>query len=527
MTSTVSNETLSDNVDDSISVHSENPIDPVVAEAEAVFNNRIETMDIETAVYALYHDYLLPKPIPPADSSFTGTFRLLRSTSTELGGFYLCNERRQPVVLSMIGEIAYSPDHTRMGHYFNMYCRDGERLTLDSLKRAHASMFVKPIQYPTDSAPGTGKYHFFHRDRAEAVIHFVQHMLQRFEDEKRAEDNELYPGSSSTIPFTSCVVASHNVWGLHLKSQPLFQNIPAVIKDTEMNKPIGPSEMAMSPNEFQEKRKKQWLENFTPKTLLSKTDIKDVKLGHLFDPEGHFIHLASQHDLTNLQIAVPNWVDEADEHVHMRHYSLVFKSGCKVYVEFKIQLYNIVQGPGGQRLPRPSRIASAIVQHIRLLPDHELDARTLSILLTRQAKENEEQDRELQRQLEADRDRMLDNERKRLADEEARTAGATEKKKQKLEEARRGRPSHASPSKGISNATASSTSSPSTSMASTSSNVQPSPVGNRMTTGGKPPKKVSDKSKSKPKTARAMEKQRAVEDNADVETDLFMDMNIN
>ncbi|KAJ3774484.1 hypothetical protein FB446DRAFT_786924 [Lentinula raphanica] len=145
------------------------------------------------------------------------------------------------------------------------------------------------------------------------------------------------------------------------------------------------------------------------------------------------------------------------------------------------------------------------------------------------AKDDEDKKLKFQQQAEADRQRMLDSECKRLAEEDAMTAAAAERKKRKLEEAHL--------AFGPSSST-SGTTSPHLFEAATENDADTvnvldgsttTPASSavaiplRMTTGVKAPKKVSNKTKPKPKSARAMGKQRAVDNNKEVNTDVEMD----
>ncbi|KAJ3836548.1 hypothetical protein F5878DRAFT_643466 [Lentinula raphanica] len=76
---------------------------------------------------------------------------------------------------------------------------------------------------------------------------------------------------------------------------------------------------------------------------------------------------------------VRDWRDGTNDVVPMRDYSNVFTPSTKVYVECKLQLYNIVEGPGKRAIVRPLRVASAIIDHIRVLPDDEAGIRLMYI----------------------------------------------------------------------------------------------------------------------------------------------------
>ncbi|KAJ3766843.1 hypothetical protein FB446DRAFT_793739 [Lentinula raphanica] len=168
-------------------------VDPAVAkEAVDRANQLLETMDVDTIVYSYFHDQLQSKPIPGPDTPFSGSFRLQRATPTELGGLYLTDDHGQHVVLEMLGEIAYSPDYTRTGPYFNMFFREGERLTIDSLRRAQTSIFVKPIKFPVDYPPEHSLFHHFHHDRAKEIMNFIQRMLRQFVEEKGDEERQSF-----------------------------------------------------------------------------------------------------------------------------------------------------------------------------------------------------------------------------------------------------------------------------------------------------------------------------------------------
>ncbi|KAJ3778449.1 hypothetical protein FB446DRAFT_472999 [Lentinula raphanica] len=273
-----------------------------------------------------------------------------------------------------------------------------------------------------------------------------------------------------------------------------------------------------------EKQKKEFLANFKPKVPIAHAKNEDIQVGHLYDPEGHYVHLASQYDLSKIRIPLRDWIDNTNVRVHMRHVGVVFKAPRKVYLKLKVHMYNIVQGSGGQPVPRPSRIASAIIHKMVLLPDDEDDLRVFFMNTAQAAKDDEDRKLKLQQQAEADRERMLDSERKRLAEEDAMTAAAAECKKRKLEEAHLAfGPSSSTSGSTASNVTTDVVPDTINVLDGSPTTLASDPTPHHITTGGKAPKKVGDKSKPKPKSARAMGKQRAIDDNKGDDTDVEMD----
>ncbi|KAJ3831921.1 hypothetical protein F5878DRAFT_667049 [Lentinula raphanica] len=126
------------------------------------------------------------------------------------------------------------------------------------------------------------------------------------------------------------------------------------------------------------------------------------------------------------------------------------------------------------------------------------------------------------------RERDIERERKRVADENASLAAENERKKRKLDLARRGLSTSVSPRKEIDSVPGPSMADPTVSstvpaVASSSSSPQKGVVGTRMTTGGKPPRKAVSKGKS----ARALEKERADDHGEDpVNSDIEMGANL-
>ncbi|KAJ3963461.1 hypothetical protein EV361DRAFT_988309, partial [Lentinula raphanica] len=159
---------------------------------------------------------------------------------------------------------------------------------------------------------------------------------------------------------------------------------------------------------------------------------------YLDDPVHYFRHLAQEYDLSNVRIPVHEWRDSANELVHMRDYGHKFTPGQKVYVTFKIHLYNIVEGTAKAPVTRPSRIGSAVVKSIQLFPEDEVDLRMLYIESAKNLKDEEDRKKEELREAELERQRMIKREQKCVADDNAYRESQIERKKQRLEEARRG-----------------------------------------------------------------------------------------
>ncbi|KAJ3967499.1 hypothetical protein EV361DRAFT_930278 [Lentinula raphanica] len=254
----------------------------------------------------------------------------------------------------------------------------------------------------------------------------------------------------------------------------------------------------------------------------------ELTFGHLQDPDNCYLDLALDYDLSMLTMPVRDWRDGTNDVVPMRDYSNVFTPSTKVYVECKLQLYNIVEGPGKRAIVRPSRVASAIIDHIRVLPNDEAGIRLMYIESARTAKDNEDRDREQEREAKEQRERDIERERKRVADENASLAAENERKKRKLDLARRGLSTSVSPRKEIDSVPGPSMADPTVSstvpaVASSSSSPQKGVVGTRMSTGGKPPRKAVSKGKS----ARALEKERADDHGEDpVNSDIEMGANL-
>ncbi|KAJ3742767.1 hypothetical protein EV360DRAFT_76671 [Lentinula raphanica] len=103
---------------------------------------------------------------------------------------------------------------------------------------------------------------------------------------------------------------------------------------------------------------------------------------------------SQEYDLSNIRILVHEWRDSANELVHMRDYGHKFTPGQKVYVTFKIHLYNIVEGTAKAPVTRPSWIGSAVVESIQLFPEDEVDLQMLYIELAKNLKDKEDRKKE-------------------------------------------------------------------------------------------------------------------------------------
>ncbi|KAJ3774533.1 hypothetical protein FB446DRAFT_702257 [Lentinula raphanica] len=255
--------------------------------------------------------------------------------------------------------------------------------------------------------------------------------------------------------------------------------------------------------------------------LYSVHSVQKSTRSHLDDPKHYFRHLAQEYDLSNIRIPVHEWRDSANEFVHMRDYGQSIR-----YIQDPL-VYNIVEGTAKAPVTRPSWIGSAVIESIQLFPEDEVDLRMLYIESAKNLKDEEDRKKEELHEAELERQRMIERERKRIADDNAYRESQIERKKQRLEEARRGflksDSTEAQMKEPLVHAGTSLLSNERNPSTSTQTLPNRAPVGARMSTGGKPPKKTAAKGKS----ARALEKEHAVEEGELVVEDVVVDEDIN
>ncbi|KAJ3712214.1 hypothetical protein C8R42DRAFT_753891 [Lentinula raphanica] len=107
---------------------------------------------------------------------------------------------------------------------------------------------------------------------------------------------------------------------------------------------------------------------------------------HLEDPEHHFRRLALEYDLPIVRIPV-----------HEHNYSRTAKAPVS----------------------RSSHIGLAVIENIRLFPEDEVDLRMLYITSAKNIKDKEDRQKEEQRKTELEQPRIIERERERVADDNA------------------------------------------------------------------------------------------------------------
>ncbi|KAJ3967500.1 hypothetical protein EV361DRAFT_488358 [Lentinula raphanica] len=204
------------------------PVDPIAEAAEELVSTRMETMVLPAVSLNMFYDLLQKTGDYDSDNGLSGTLQNHRPTSSDIGGFYITDSHGLPVIFKFVAEIGVSTEYNKLDPYYNIFRRPGSPIPLEALKRAHASLFLKPVSVPEESSPAESEIYDFHQKRMKGIIDFAQVALDKFVDDNKARDEDMFPElcQAQGVPLKSWIVASTDSWGLHVKSKNLFDNVP-------------------------------------------------------------------------------------------------------------------------------------------------------------------------------------------------------------------------------------------------------------------------------------------------------------
>ncbi|KAH7876149.1 uncharacterized protein C8R40DRAFT_1068933 [Lentinula edodes] len=388
--------------------------DTLYDQVEQIVNEHIETITPIAIAMQFYNNIFSKSQIPEPS-----TISIQRVPSMgDRGGLWLVDPSRNVITIAVVAQISSYADDLKCGEYLDMSIYNQE-ISLDSFRRASARLFFNEVYTPQDSTEEIKLIYQSHSTRFQTLLNCLQAITSNYLDSVKAMDKLHDLGH----------------YGLQGKTANIFQNVPSR-KTRQSSSMMNVRGQLPDPRKLRKAEKQQNLRALETNVVVNAVPVTQRVLGHWPDSEGFIRSLAEKHDLSSVQMHIPEVYDAQGVLIHPMDYENVLTCGRIVQVEFNFHIWDITKAANGKAINKPNRICSNIIRKIAVLPDDEDDIRVMfhseavkrSNELERQAAEKHiaEEARELAR-----REEVL-----RLEQTMAKAKIVAETKKKRLEELR-------------------------------------------------------------------------------------------